>query len=254
MILARISKAIREQNWFAVTLEFVIVIAGVVIGFQISSANERARERSELRELLVRTHVDLAPIMERGLLFETAVRDQMRDYDFALNALIEGEMAPDQADRFRAAISRALSPYSLVEAVSLELLSSPEVLDLISRTELRDDTLNLIAEARSAVVAVDTANAETLDARNYLYQRIRIRLLLDAETGDATGSYVEADFDELARDDAAISALAHIIFVRNRTNYEINEGFYAIRDFYESLEVFLYGDTPSAEPNPEGAE
>jgi hypothetical protein len=35
MILARLSKAIREQNWFAVVLEFVIVIAGVVTGFQI---------------------------------------------------------------------------------------------------------------------------------------------------------------------------------------------------------------------------
>ena len=35
MILQNISKAIREQNWFAVVFEFVIVIAGVVIGFQI---------------------------------------------------------------------------------------------------------------------------------------------------------------------------------------------------------------------------
>ena len=29
MILARLSRAIREQNWFAVVLEFVIVVAGV---------------------------------------------------------------------------------------------------------------------------------------------------------------------------------------------------------------------------------
>jgi len=40
MILSRISRAVREQNWFAVVLEFVIVIAGVVIGFQVT-ANER---------------------------------------------------------------------------------------------------------------------------------------------------------------------------------------------------------------------
>lgn len=32
MILQNISKAIREQNYYAVALEFVIVIAGVVIG------------------------------------------------------------------------------------------------------------------------------------------------------------------------------------------------------------------------------
>jgi len=39
MILARLSSAIRAQNWFAVVLEFVIVIAGVVIGFQITARN-----------------------------------------------------------------------------------------------------------------------------------------------------------------------------------------------------------------------
>lgn len=39
MILARITRAIREQNWFAVALEFVIVIAGVAIGFQVTAWN-----------------------------------------------------------------------------------------------------------------------------------------------------------------------------------------------------------------------
>jgi len=43
MILARIARAVREQNWFAVVLEFVIVIAGVVIGFQVTEwRGERA--------------------------------------------------------------------------------------------------------------------------------------------------------------------------------------------------------------------
>ncbi|MGJ3232210.1 MAG: hypothetical protein ACFE0P_10460 [Oceanicaulis sp.] len=46
MILSNISKAIREQNWFAVVLEFVIVIAGVVIGFQINAWNKARAERA----------------------------------------------------------------------------------------------------------------------------------------------------------------------------------------------------------------
>jgi len=50
MILSRISRAVREQNWFAVALEFVIVIAGVVIGFQVTGwADSRAEsDRAEL--------------------------------------------------------------------------------------------------------------------------------------------------------------------------------------------------------------
>ncbi|MEE2525940.1 hypothetical protein V0U79_06145 [Hyphobacterium sp. HN65] len=43
MILSRLSHAFRTQNWFAVALEFIIVIAGVVIGFQVTQwADERS--------------------------------------------------------------------------------------------------------------------------------------------------------------------------------------------------------------------
>ncbi|MFT6662771.1 MAG: hypothetical protein ACJA0K_002784, partial [Maricaulis maris] len=45
MILARITKALRDQNWLAVSLEFIIVIAGVVVGFQVSAWNEARQER-----------------------------------------------------------------------------------------------------------------------------------------------------------------------------------------------------------------
>jgi len=46
MILARLTRAIRQQSWFAVALEFVIVIAGVVIGFQVTAWNGERAARS----------------------------------------------------------------------------------------------------------------------------------------------------------------------------------------------------------------
>jgi len=56
MILARLTRAIRQQSWFAVALEFVIVIAGVVIGFQVTAWNgERAARSEEARYLLALT-------------------------------------------------------------------------------------------------------------------------------------------------------------------------------------------------------
>lgn len=59
MILTRLTRAIREQNWFAVTLEFLIVIAGVVIGFQITAWREDAADRRAGHEYLVRIHAQL---------------------------------------------------------------------------------------------------------------------------------------------------------------------------------------------------
>ncbi|WP_109259472.1 hypothetical protein [Hyphobacterium indicum] len=59
MILQNISRAIREQDYYAVALEFVIVIAGVVIGFQITAWNgERVADERETA-LLVRLRDEL---------------------------------------------------------------------------------------------------------------------------------------------------------------------------------------------------
>lgn len=54
MILTRLTRAIREQNWFAVTLEFLIVIAGVVIGFQITAWREDVSQREMGRDYVER--------------------------------------------------------------------------------------------------------------------------------------------------------------------------------------------------------
>ena len=55
-ILGRLSAAVREQNWFAVGLEVLIVIVGVVIGFQVTAwGQERAnrdKEQTYLRQLV----------------------------------------------------------------------------------------------------------------------------------------------------------------------------------------------------------
>ena len=55
-ILGRLSKAVREQNWFAVVLELAIVVLGVVIGFQVTgwgqARADAAKERAYLHQLI----------------------------------------------------------------------------------------------------------------------------------------------------------------------------------------------------------
>ena len=66
MILSRISHAVRTQNWFAVALEFVIVIAGVVIGFQVNAWNEGRQDRALEADILVRLHGEFTQLRDVG--------------------------------------------------------------------------------------------------------------------------------------------------------------------------------------------
>jgi hypothetical protein len=44
MLLRRITQHVKDQNWFAVLLDFVIVVAGILIAFWISSVAEKRGE------------------------------------------------------------------------------------------------------------------------------------------------------------------------------------------------------------------
>ncbi len=52
MILRRITEHVKAQNWFAVGLDFLIVVVGVFVGLQVSNWNERLAERDTEARLL----------------------------------------------------------------------------------------------------------------------------------------------------------------------------------------------------------
>lgn len=47
MLLRRMTQHVKDQNWFAVALDFVIVVAGILIAFQITNWNQ-ARQNQDL--------------------------------------------------------------------------------------------------------------------------------------------------------------------------------------------------------------
>jgi len=54
MLLRSLSKHVRDQNWFAVFLDFFIVVAGILIAFQITNWSEARVERTRANELVAR--------------------------------------------------------------------------------------------------------------------------------------------------------------------------------------------------------
>lgn len=50
MLFRRISQHVREQNWTAIGIEFLIVVAGVFIGIQSSNWNAAQAEHAGERE------------------------------------------------------------------------------------------------------------------------------------------------------------------------------------------------------------
>jgi hypothetical protein len=64
MILQRISENVRSQNWFAVAVEFIIVVVGVFMGLQVQDWNEARKARIQEQGLLSRLHVETLELLE----------------------------------------------------------------------------------------------------------------------------------------------------------------------------------------------
>jgi hypothetical protein len=89
MLLRRVMEHVSAQNWFAVGIDFVIVVVGVVIGIEVANWNDVRNNKAELAtslELLdkeVSQNIDI--IQEVLIIFDEGREDLNRGRD-ALNA------------------------------------------------------------------------------------------------------------------------------------------------------------------------
>lgn len=95
MLLRRISKHVKDQNWFAVGIDFVIVVIGVFIGIQVANWNDTRTNRAGLTASLERLDKEVAQNID---LIDTVLSyyDSSRaDFDRGRKALNDCDYSPE---------------------------------------------------------------------------------------------------------------------------------------------------------------
>ena len=72
MILRSVTRHVRDQNWFAVGLDFMIVIVGVFIGIQVANWNDERLEEQRRVQIIdsLETNLSDAAAVQRRFLAE----------------------------------------------------------------------------------------------------------------------------------------------------------------------------------------
>jgi hypothetical protein len=179
MILRRITEHVKAQNWFAVALDFVIVVFGVFMGIQLGNWNDVRADRATERVILERLEAEfrfpeteLQYLAERLSLYQAAAKG-------VTVALKEGAPPENQAQFLEwLADAPNLGRPPARSATYVQLLSSGD-LDLLSNGNLRD-----------LLVRYD----QNIERNSFMYDQTLALLL---ETGDfyaATNSnFYESD-------------------------------------------------------------
>ena len=137
MLLRRLAVHVKTQNWFAVWLDFFIVVVGVVIGFQITAWNERRVEQELEAEYVQRIGDELR---DARAVLEEIILEANTNLLFApdLNEYFDGRMAAVDHQRLVVAIYKfGTDPLLGFDTSTFEDLVSTGRLRLISDLEVR---------------------------------------------------------------------------------------------------------------------
>jgi|GEM_PF-927687 len=202
MILARLSRAVREQNWFAVVLEFVIVIAGVVIGFQITEWRGEQADRESEHIYLSRLYRDMEQSVCRIRHEQQGVREWNSRARVTLDALLNND--PDAVDDsgFELVASTRIQTGSPYLATLNELVSGGQM-NLISDPTLRAHVAETDAQLTSYAEYIQILVHAQGTFLNQVHSRLR-------PTPDDVYA-ITYDFEALAQDEMFLNSLGHAL-------------------------------------------
>ncbi len=158
MIIRKLSDAIREQNWFTVILEILIVVVGIFIGLQVDEWNQTRLENQRAHQALENLQAEFVDISQSANGLAAYYKGLIDDLELLIGSLRAGEIRPLDEDSIRDAIAFGgnFGDPPPPSGTFLDLMSSGN-LALIRNRELRlrlieyDQSLDVIVESDASI-------------------------------------------------------------------------------------------------------
>lgn len=164
MLLRHVTQHVKAQNWFAVGLDFVIVVVGVFIGIEVANWNEERSARAELEEQLAGLRFEFEQNLLRMDTYQETLRQAVDDATF-LRALFKGDWSSTAPDEIHARLLNVIRiPLFAPDRTALDELGDTGGLRRLSGTELRQS----IAAWEEKLAYIHRLEADALKQRDYV--------------------------------------------------------------------------------------
>jgi len=105
MILRKLSDAIREQNWFTVVLEILVVVVGIYIGLQADEWNQTRKENQRAERTLEDLRIEFVTINHAANDLAVYYKDLVGNLELLIGSLRAGEIKPQHEAAIRDVIT-----------------------------------------------------------------------------------------------------------------------------------------------------
>lgn len=186
MLLRRVIDHVRDQNWTAVGIDFVIVVVGVFIGIQVSNWNDYRRGAEQQQRYVERLATDFRSIQQRIDRHFTTFEGIIEGADYILQLLrvSEAEFREFAVDQQRLQDSASALDHSrippgssatyleMVSAGQLSALGNPVLRDKLAEYERLSGIHREVHRMNAAYIAPQ---------RPILFRHYKVETALDAE-------------------------------------------------------------------------
>ena len=137
MILRRLSQSLKEQNWTAIWIEFILLVAGVYLGMQVSNWNQAQKDSQSSRLIVENLYADYVVIEADGEDNKVKLNASLKAIDQTLQLLRKPQINND-SNLFLHELNQLFSiPTALQESATAQELKFSGRLGLIENDKLR---------------------------------------------------------------------------------------------------------------------
>jgi hypothetical protein len=163
MLLRRVSEHVRAQNWFAVLVDFLVVVIGLFIGLQVDTwwenRKEQALEQLYLVELLEDFNGNDAKLSEARAGLERIIEAMV---ELQGQAALESPDLDVQALNERFALIQSMPSFLAVKRAYSNLTGSGD-LRLIENRDLKNSLAQYYAQVEEILLVMQTHEAELVE-------------------------------------------------------------------------------------------
>ena len=194
MLLRSISKHVKDQNWFAVVLDFFIVVAGILIAFQITNWNEARLDRDNEQRLMERLKNDLTAMQGAFLNNDKIAVRTHQGWMYAFRALEQCKLNPEH----KAEIDFSLSQYQTsrrnpTQRSGFDEMQATGAFSRLTDLGLKNEIVTLYSNLEGSSIADESGRNNQLAAGRIMWKSIAFSYADDdpyaktAEYSDALG-------------------------------------------------------------------
>jgi hypothetical protein len=165
MILRSVIRHVRNQEWTAIVLDFLIVVVGVFIGIQVANWNAARVESAELDQQLVSLRIELEENQKHFDTYQAKLQKQMDDVLF-LRSAFEVDPLKIEPDEF----NLRLLNVQRVQELSPDLTALKELAETGGLRRLLGTDIRLaVADWEKMLATVQRLQGDALTQRDHVF-------------------------------------------------------------------------------------